>query len=211
MVSLWGMLTRKVSTIKIKINDARNTIAARRSAVDPSEVGNFALEGFSKFAISLAPPGSRGFLPRFVAANSLTPRGGFTPLNRNANASQKLVKQENFTHRPDVIGPIRPAVRNAIGQPIQPRSVMVETPRMSPSVQAPGLVPKPITRSVAAPQVSPSPIRRGTFHPVTTAGVSSAGSTGGTRLIRPWAGPVGIGGPAHPVGGINGTTVRTTR
>ena len=141
----------------------------------------------------------------------LTPRGGFTSLNRNANASQKLVKQENFTHRPDVIGPIRPAVRNAIGQPIQPRSVMVETPRMSPSVQAPGLVPKPITRSVAAPQVSPSPIRRGTFHPVTTAGVSSAGSTGGTRLIRPWAGPVGIGGPAHPVGGINGTTVRTTR
>ena len=138
----------------------------------------------------------------------LTPRGGFTPLNRNANTSQKLVKQENFTHRPDVIGPIRPAVRNAIGQPIQPSSVMVEAPHMSPSVRAPGLVPKPITRSVAAPPVSPSPIGRGTLHPVTTAGVPT---TGGTRLIRPWAGPVGIGGPAHPVGGINGTTVRTKR
>jgi hypothetical protein len=138
----------------------------------------------------------------------LTPRGGFTPLNRNANTSQKLVKQENFTHRPDVIGPIRPAVRNAIGQPILPRSVMVEAPHISPSVQAPGLVPKPTARSIAAPPVSPSPIRRGAFHPVTTAGVPTTGST---RLIRPWAGPAGIGGPAHPVGGINGTTVRTTR
>ena len=149
--------------------------------------------------------------PIEVDVTALTPRGGFTPLNRNANTSPKLVKQENFTHRPGVIGAIRPAVRNAIGQPIQPRSVMVEAPRLAPSVRPPGLVSKPITRSVAAPPVSPSPIGRGTFRPVTTVGVSTAGGTGSTRLIRPWAGPVGIGGPAHPVGGINGTTVRTTR
>ena len=140
----------------------------------------------------------------------LTPRGGFTPVNRNANTMQKPVKQGNFTSRPDVTSPSKPVVRNAIGQPIQPRSVMLETPpHPAPSVQVPGLVPKPITRSlVAAPPVSPSSVGRRTFHPVTTAGVSSTGSG---RPIRPWAVPVGIGGPAHPVGGINGTTVHTTR
>jgi hypothetical protein len=142
----------------------------------------------------------------------LTPRGGFTPVDRNANTSQKLVKQENFTRRPGVTGPIKPVVRNAIGQPIQPRSVMVETPHLAPSVQAPRLVPKPITRSIVpTPPVSPSSTGRSTFHPVTTAGISSTGSNGGARPIRPWAGPVGVGGPAHPVGGINGTTVHTTR
>ena len=93
MVSFWGMLTRKVSTIKIKINDARNTIAARRSAVDPSEAGNFALEGFSKFAISLAPPGSHGFLPCFVAANSL-PRSGRP--GREASLFSIILKREAF-------------------------------------------------------------------------------------------------------------------
>jgi len=146
--------------------------------------------------------------PIEVDVTALTPRGGFTPVRQNTNASPKLVKQENFTRRPDVPGPIKPVVRNAIGQPIQPSRVTVETPHLPSSVRAPGLVPKTITRSVVpAPPVS-SPVGRGTFHPVTTAGVSSTGST---RLIRPWAGPVGIGGPAHPVGGINGTTVRKTR
>jgi hypothetical protein len=145
----------------------------------------------------------------------MTPRGGFTPLNRNANASLKIVKPENLTHRPDV-APIKPVVRNAIGQPVPSRSVMIEAPRLAPSVQVPGQVsgaaPKGITRSVVPPPlVSPSAVGRVPFRPTTTVGISSPGRIDGGRLIRPSVAPLGIGGPAHPAGGINGTTVRTTR
>jgi hypothetical protein len=142
----------------------------------------------------------------------LTPRGGFTPANRNANASLKIVKPENFTHRPDIAAPIKPVVRNAIGQPVPPRSVMIETPRLAPSIQMPGAAPKAITRSVVPPPpVLPSAVGRSPFRPTTTVGISSSGRIDGARLIRPSAAPLGVGGPAHPVGGINGTTVRTTR
>jgi len=145
-------------------------------------------------------------------ATVLTPRAGFTPINRKANASLKIVKPENFTRRPGVTAPIKPIVRNAIGQPIQSRSVMIEGPRLAPSMQVPGAAPKAITRSVvAAPPVSPSTIGRAPLHPATTVGIPSTGRIDGSRLIRPSAAPTGIGGPAHPVGGINGTTVRTTR
>jgi hypothetical protein len=142
----------------------------------------------------------------------LTPRGGFSPVKRNANASLKIVKPENFTHRPDITAPIKPVVRNAIGQPVQSRSVMIGAPRLAPSVQVPGAGPKAITRSVVpAPPLSPSTAGRTPFHPTTTAGISSAGRIDGARLIRPSTAPLGVGGPAHPVGGINGTTVRRTR
>jgi hypothetical protein len=142
----------------------------------------------------------------------LTPRGGFTPANRNANASLKIVKPENFTRRPDITAPIKPIVRNAIGQPVPSRSVMIEVPHLAPSLQAPGVVPKAITRSVVpAPPPPPPSVGRTPFHTTTTVGISSSGRVDGTRLIRPSAAPLGVGGPAHPVGGINGTTVRTTR
>ncbi|MFY9839028.1 MAG: hypothetical protein WAK55_21640 [Xanthobacteraceae bacterium] len=142
----------------------------------------------------------------------LTPRGGFTPVNRNAKAELKIVKPENFTRRPNITAPIKPIVRNAIGQLVQSRSVLIESPRLAPSVQVPGAVPKAITRSVVpAPTVAPSTIGRTPFHPTTTVGISSTGRIDGARLIRPSAAPTGIGGPAHPAGGINGTTVRTTR
>jgi hypothetical protein len=141
----------------------------------------------------------------------LTPRGGFTPANKNVNTSQKLLKKENFTRRLDVTAPIRPVVRNAIGQPVQPRNVMVKAPHLTPSVRAPGAVPKTVTRTIVpAPPISPSTIGRTTFHPVTTAGISSTGRIDGTRLIRPSAASMGLGGPNHALGGINGTTVRTT-
>lgn len=142
----------------------------------------------------------------------LSPRGGFTPVNHNANASLKIVKPENFSRRPDISVPIKPVVRNAIGQPVPSKNVMIEAPRLAPSVQVPGAAPKAITRSVVPPPlVSPSNVGRPPFHPTTTVGISSAGRIDGARLIRPSAAPPGIGGPAHPAGGINGTTVRTTR
>jgi hypothetical protein len=142
----------------------------------------------------------------------LTPRGGFTPVNRSANASVKIVKPENFTRRPDITAPIKPIVRNAIGQPVPSRSV-TGAPHQAPSLQAPGLVPKAITRSVvpAAPPLPPPIVGRTPVHPTTTVGIPSSGRIDGARLIRPSAAPLGVGGPAHPVGGINGTTVRTTR
>jgi hypothetical protein len=140
----------------------------------------------------------------------LAPRGGFTPVNRNANASLKIAKPENFSRRPDITTPIKPVVRNAIGQAVPSRSVMIGAPRLAPSVQVPGAVPK--TSIVPAPPVSPSTVGRTPVRPTTTVGVSSTGRIDGSRLmIRPSAAPSGIGGPAHPVGGINGTTVRTTR
>jgi hypothetical protein len=142
----------------------------------------------------------------------VTPRTGFTPVNRNANASLKIVKPENFTRRPDITTPIKPVVRNAIGQPVQPRSVMIETPRLPPPVQVPVAVPKAIPRSVVpVPPISPSTAGRMPLHPSATMGLSSTGRIDGTHLIRPSAASQGIGGPAHPIGGINGTTVRTTR
>jgi hypothetical protein len=142
----------------------------------------------------------------------LTPRAGFTPINRNANAGLKIVKPENFTRRPDVGAPINPVVRNAIGQTVPSKSVMIEAPRLTPSVHMPGAAPKAITRSVVpVPPVPPSTGGRTPFHPITTVGIPSSGRIDGARLIRPSAAPVGVGGPAHPVGGINGTAVRTTR
>jgi hypothetical protein len=142
----------------------------------------------------------------------LAPRGGFTPVNRNAYASLKIVKPENFTRRPTITAPVKPVVRNAIGQPVPSRSVMIEAPHLAPSQQAPGVVPRAITRGVVpAPQFPPPTAGRTPFHPTTTVGISSSGRIDGARMIRPSAAPPGVGGPAHPVGGINGTTVRTTR
>jgi hypothetical protein len=142
----------------------------------------------------------------------LTPRGGFTPAKRNANASLKIVKPENFSRRPDINAPIKPVVRNAIGQPVPSRRVMIEAPHLAPSLQAPGVAPKAITRSVIpAPPLPPPTAGRTPFHPTTTVGISSSGRIDGARMIRPSAAPLGVGGPAQPVGGINGTTVRTTR
>jgi hypothetical protein len=142
----------------------------------------------------------------------LTPRGGFTPVNRNAKAGLKIVKPEDFTRRPDITTPVKPVVRNAIGQPVPSRSVMIEAPHLAPSVQVPGTVPKTIMRSIVPPSpVTPSTVGRTSLRPNTTVGISSPGRIDGARLIRPPAGPVGVGGPAHPAGGLNGTTVRTPR
>jgi hypothetical protein len=150
--------------------------------------------------------------PIDTSVTVLPSRGGFTPVNRNTKTNLKIVKPKNFTRRPGVTAPIKPIVRNAIGQPVQSRSVMIGAPRLAPSVQVPGAVPKAITRSVvAAPPVSPSTIGRASLHPATTVGIPNTGRIDGSRLIRPSAAPLGVGGPAHPAGGINGTTIRTTR
>lgn len=145
-------------------------------------------------------------------ATVMTPRGGFTPVDRNANASQRFARPENFTRRPGVSAPIALVVRTAIGQPVQPRSVMVEAPHVTPLVQAPRVVPKAITPNLfPARPASPSNVGRTTFRAVGTAGVPDAGRIDGTHLIRPSAAPIGIGGPSHAAGGINGTTVRIKR
>jgi hypothetical protein len=140
----------------------------------------------------------------------LTPRAGFTPVNRNANASLKIVKPENFTRRPDVAAPIKPVVRNAIGQPVPSKSVMIQAPHLTPTPQGPGVVPRAITRGVV-PAPPPLTVGRTPIHPNTIVGISGSGRIDGAHMIRPSAAPLGVGGPAHPGGGINGTAVRTTR
>jgi hypothetical protein len=156
--------------------------------------------------------GAKSAEPIDADVTILTPRGGFTPFNKSANTNPKLVKQENFTHRPNIAIPVRPVVRNAIGQPIQSRSVTIEAPHLAPSVRVPGEATKAITRGVVPPPpVSPSTVGHTSLRPTTSVGISNTGRIDGARLIRPSAAPPGIGGPAHPAGGINGTTVRTTR
>jgi hypothetical protein len=56
---------------------------------------------------------------------------------RNSNAGLKIAKPQNLTRRPNVTAPIKPpVVRNAIGQPVQSKSVIVDALR--PAAQATG-------------------------------------------------------------------------
>jgi hypothetical protein len=135
------------------------------------------------------------------------PRGGFARDQRNSNASRKIAKPAILTRRPNVTASVKPpVVRNAIGQPVKSKSVIVDALR--PTAQAPGTVgavriPSP------APPIRPLNVGSSSFHPTVTASNSSKGRIDGARLIRPSVAPLGVGGPARASNGINGTTVQT--
>lgn len=138
------------------------------------------------------------------------PRRGFAREQRNSNASLKIVKPENLARRSNVTPAIKPpVVRNAIGQPVKSKSVMVDTLRLAPTAQAPGTVAKgaPSIRSPASP-VRPSIVGGTGVHSTLTASISNRGRIDGARLIRPSVAPSGIGEPARASNGINGTTVQ---
>ena len=135
------------------------------------------------------------------------PRGG---LQRNSNASLKIVKPENLARRRSNVSAAitPPVVRNAIGQRVQPK--MVDAPRLVPSLQAPATVARGAGR-IPSPG---SPIRslnvgNANVHPTVTASISSKSRIDGAHLIRPSFAPLGVGGPARARSGINGTTVQT--
>jgi hypothetical protein len=134
------------------------------------------------------------------------PRGGFARDQRNSNA--KIAKPEILTRRPNVNAPIKPpVVRNAIGQPVKSKSVIVDAlrPTQAAGTVAKGAVPIP---SPASP-IRPLNVGSASFHPTVTASNSSRGRIDDARLIRPSVAPLGVGGPARASNAINGTTVRT--
>jgi hypothetical protein len=141
------------------------------------------------------------------------PRRGFARDPRNSNASLKIVKPENLARRSNVTPAIKPpVVRNAIGQPVKSKSVMVDVIRLAPTAQAPGTVAKGAVGipSPASP-IRPSNVGGTSVHPTVTASNSSRGRIDAARLIRPSVAPLGIGGPARASNGINGTTVQPRR
>ena len=139
----------------------------------------------------------------------LPPRGGSARGKQNSNASLKIVQPGNLTRRSNVTAAIKPpVVRNAIGQPVKPKNVTVDAPRLAPSLQAPGTVAKGDVRmSSPASPIRPVHVGSANVHPTATASIWSKGRIDGGRLIRPSV--VGLGGPTRVSNGINGTTVQT--
>jgi hypothetical protein len=90
---------------------------------------------------------------------------------------------------------IVPAVHNAIGQPVvTSKNFVGPQPNVSPGLRAPGVAPPPI--------VSPGIAR------LNLANTTNRGSVNGATVARPTIAASGIGGPAQPRYGINGTTVQ---
>jgi hypothetical protein len=102
--------------------------------------------------------------------------------------------------------PGMPVVHNAIGVTVPPPNAGPRTGvegSNHPPVQIPPVIPgtsggfaNPGTRHIANPNVSP---------PV---GALRGGGINGSSFIRPGATPSVLGGPAKPVTGINGTSLR---
>ena len=138
------------------------------------------------------------------------PRRGFAREQRNSNVSVKTVKPESLPRRSNVAPAIKPpVVRNAIGQPVKSKSVMVDGLRLAPTAQAPGTIAKGAVGipSPASPMRPPN-VGGTSVHPTITASNSSRGRIDGARLIRPSVAPLGIGGPARASNGINGTKLQ---
>jgi hypothetical protein len=137
-----------------------------------------------------------------VAPPVLPPHGVTQQQIRTINPSGKTLA--NPVSRATLGATTIPAVRNAIGQP-----VVSAQPHPAPAVQGPGAAPPQIFRGVpaaAAPAVSSN---LGHSQPVNVTALANRSSINGASVIRPSAAPVGIGGPARPANGINGTAVQS--
>jgi hypothetical protein len=88
--------------------------------------------------------------------------------------------------------------RNAIGVPVATHDAVDGTGgvHLENAPAGAGLGPKPIGLPAGRPA------------PIANAGTAASGKINGTGLIRPIQAPARLGGPAKPVGGINGTTLR---
>jgi hypothetical protein len=97
-----------------------------------------------------------------------------------------------------------PAAHNAIGQAmVQPTNV-TGAQSLSPVLQRPEVVSPPLIHGGTG---APPPMSSGSAR-VNLANATNRGSINGVTVIRPTAGPSGIGGPTQPRYGINGTTVQ---
>lgn len=96
--------------------------------------------------------------------------------------------------------PANPAAvtRNAIGVPVAARDAVTGTGAVH------------LENAPAGVGLGPKPIGLPAEHavPVVNGGAGSSGKISGTSMIRPIQAPARLGGPAKPVAGINGTTLR---
>ena len=141
----------------------------------------------------------------------LPPQGFARQRDRNAIPSVKIVTPGNSATHSRAGATTLHAARNAIGQPVvQPKNSSAAQPHVLPVLQAPG-APPPVLRgtTVPAPVVSSVPARSNApaVNVINLAGRSSNGA----GVIRPAVPPAGVGGPARPAYGINGTTVQNKR
>jgi hypothetical protein len=139
----------------------------------------------------------------------LPPQGFARQRDRNAIPSVKIVTQRNAAAHNRTGATTPHAVRNAIGQPIvQSKNFPAVQPRVSPLLQASGAMPPPVGRGTTAanaPSLNRPPLAGEERVGVTTL---ASRSSNGAGVIRPAVPPAGVGGPARPAYGINGTTVQ---
>jgi hypothetical protein len=117
-------------------------------------------------------------------------RGVIKPPSANAVARPKA---SQIPVNVPAAGAPSAVTRNAIGVSIAPHETL-------PGSTVAGTVvhgPNPPAGAAFGPIGHPAPIVN-----------ASPGKIGGTSLIRPTLAPAGLGGPAKPVAGINGTTLR---
>jgi hypothetical protein len=128
---------------------------------------------------------------------------------RNVNRGVKIVKPGNPPRGPGGAGMAR-FERNAIGQPtVEPKNLDHPLPHIPPVSATSTAAQPPNVRgaAVSGPTVFSNAPRFST-PPVNAANPAGRGSINGAGLIRSTTVVSGIGGPARPVYGINGTAVQ---
>jgi hypothetical protein len=120
------------------------------------------------------------------------------PSGKTANAGPSSRGQVGATAMP------APTARNAIGQPvIPPKNNITGLQPPLPVPQRSGAVSPPILHG--APAAAPAVVSSGAAR---VNAVNNGGGVNGATVIRPANAALGIGGPAQPRYGINGTTVQ---
>jgi len=142
----------------------------------------------------------------------LPPQGFARQRGRNAIPSVKIVTPRNSAAHNRPGATTLHAARDAIGQAVvQPKNFPAVQPRVSPVLQASGVMPPPVGRGTTAanaPSLNRPPLAGEERVRVTTL---ASRSSNGAGVIRPAVPPAGVGGPARPTYGINGTTVQNKR
>ena len=138
----------------------------------------------------------------------LPPQGFARQRGRNAISSVKIVTPGNSAAH-DRAGAITPhAVRNAIGQlVIQSKNFPAAQAQVSAALRTLGVMP-PVWRGAIAPAPVVSSVPGHPNTPAVNVASLASRSSNGAGVIRPAMPPSGVGGPARPTYGINGTTVQ---
>lgn len=129
---------------------------------------------------------------------------------RDAKPGVKITKPGNFqAHRMGVPGPSNPITRNAIGQPVTTTPHAIDGtkhfgPKLQPTDAVSGVSRIGVAgKSLGEPNVGSQ--NAGSFASVR---IPSRSKIDGAGLIRPASALSAVGGPAKPMAGINGTTLR---